>query len=331
MPVTQQEIFAHLEGAKQIGEFDGSDLVCRLYDNLYGIPIKSVQEIVPLPRVMPLPQLPVTFLGVCLFRENVIPVLNLAHELELTGDPPTPEEWQMVVIDYDNRLCAIAVEDIEEILNYSEADIEPLPSTSEVENELFKGIKSTQIGMVTLLNIDTILEQTQLPERLQISVQQATDATKQETERLALIRVGGIRVGVRIEEIERILRLPEIFPVDDAPACIRGVALSPDADQDNPDEEDYYPVLDMFEILEQAEDDGKRNLILAQTTAIRVGYFTGIVEEICDVSKADIASVPPILQSNQNDYIWGILKLEAELILLLDLNQILYACGLMEE
>lgn len=327
MSVVTHSALHNLTGAEQIGKFDNSELVCQLHDNLYGLPIRSVQEILPLPSILPLPQLPESIMGVCVFRDKVIPVLNLASQLDLTGEPPEAEVWQMVVISHNERLCALAVCDIVEIINYSSEEIEPLPSTTEGEEYFFRGIKRTELGMVTLLAMHAVVEHCHLPRREQAAAQSDTDMGQQENQIISLIRLGEMRVAAKIDDIERILRTPEILPVEAAPAYIKGKALQPGADPNNAQPEDYFPVINMFQLLEQPEDAaGQRNLILPKQTDVPVGYYTGVVEEIREVSKADIALIPPLTITPQNDYVQGVLKLANELILLIDLDQVLRAC-----
>lgn len=326
MSVNMPVALHSLAGAEQIGKFDSSELVCQIYDNLYGLPIRSIQEILPLPELLPLPQMPSSIMGVCLFRDQVIPVLHLAPQLDLQGEPPIPEEWQMVVIFHNGRLCALAVRDIIEIINYSREEVEPMPSTTEGEEYFYRGIKRTEMGMVTLLNMDAIVEHCHLPQR-EVAASKADSDLGQEQEIISLMRVGDIRVAARIDEIERILRTPKLVPVEDAPPYIKGKALRPDADAANPQPEDYFPVINMFELLEQREDEGgQRNLILPKQSALPVGYYTGVVEEIREISKADIAPIPPLTSTSRNRYVQGVLKLADELILLIDLQKVSHVC-----
>lgn len=322
-----RDTLQNIAGAEQIGKFDSSELVCQIYDNLYGLPIRSIQEILPLPAILPLPQLPDSIMGVCVFRDKVIPVLNLASQLDLTGEPPATEAWQMVVISHQERLCALAVRDIIEIINYTRDEIEPLPSTTEGEEYFFRGIKRTELGMVTLLDMNAVVEHCHLPRREQAAAQVETEAGQQDNQIISLIRLGEMRIAVKIDEIERIFRTPKVFPVEAAPAHIKGKALKPDADPVNPQPNDYFPVINMYQLLEQPEaKEDQRNLILPKQSDIPVGYYTGVVEEIREVSKADMAMIPPLTVTPQNDYVQGVLKFADELILLIDLDQVLRAC-----
>ena len=93
-----------LPGAEEIGNFEHSYLVCHLDDRLFGIPTTEVQEIVPLPQLMKLPQLPNCMLGLARYREEIIPVLNL-RTISAMGDSVTHESEQMIVINHGRRLC----------------------------------------------------------------------------------------------------------------------------------------------------------------------------------------------------------------------------------
>ncbi|NLW17827.1 MAG: hypothetical protein GX033_09385 [Firmicutes bacterium] len=179
--------------------------------------------------------------------------------------------------------------------------------------------------MVALLNLDAVVGHCHLPEREQSTG--VVDMGEQEQEIISLIRLGGTRIAARIDDIERILRTPEIVPAEDAPAYIKGKALRPDVDQTNPRPEDFFPVINMFQLLEQTEEgDGQRNLILPKNSPYPVGYYTGVVEEIREINKADIAPIPPLTSTLHNSFVQGVVKLAGELILLVDLQQVLHAC-----
>lgn len=328
MSILAQDHLQKLVGAEEIGKFANSELVCQIYDNLYGLPIRSVQEILPLPHILKLPQLPDSILGVCLFRDDIIPVLDLTPQLQLSGDQPEAETWQMVVISHHDRLCALAVRDIVEIINYESTDIEPLPSTTEGEEYFFRGIKGTELGMVTLLNMDAVVEHCHLPSRQQTG-QAAQTVAQADNKIISLIAMGSQRVAIEIDEIERILRTPKIYPVKDAADYIKGKSLHPDKDTINPQPEDYFPVIDMFDVLGMKQDASNLgNLILLKDSTQTVGYYTGVVEEIRDVGSDDISKVPALVITDHNQYVSGILNLEDELILLINLSRVLNVCDL---
>ena len=328
MSAMMPEALTQLPGADQIGKLDSSELVCRIYDNLYGLPIRSIQEILPLPAIMPLPQLPDSIMGVCMFRDQIIPVLHLASQLALNGALPTQDTWQMVVISHQNRLCALAVCDIIEIINYSSEDIEPLPNITDGEEYFFRGIRRTELGMVTLLNMNAVVEHCHLPPRAQVRTQHNADS-QQDNEIISLVRLGTMRFAARIDAIERIVRSPEIIPGEAEPDYIKGKALRPEADAANPQPEDYFPVINMYQLLDQQEHEQEQhNLILPKQVAVPVGFYTGVVEEIREVNKAEMSDIPPLTATKNNNYLQGVLKIDNELILLVDLQQVIHTCSL---
>lgn len=327
MSAVMPDSLTQLPGAEQIGKLDNSELVCRIYDNLYGLPIRSIQEILPLPDIMPLPQLPDSIIGVCVFRDHIIPVMHLAFQLGLKGDFPTQDAWQMVVISHQDRLCALAVCDIIEIINYASDEIEPLPSVTDGEEYFFRGIKRTELGMVTLLDMNAVVGHCHLPRR-ELARKALNADGEQDNEIISLVRLGTMRFAARIGDIERIIRSPEIIPAEKEVDYIKGKALRPDADADNPLPEDYFPVINMFQLLEQQEDDQEqRNLILPKQSSTPVGFYTGVVEEIREISRVEMAKIPPLTVTGHNGYVEGVLKLDNELILLVDLEQVLRTCN----
>lgn len=311
-----------LPGAESIGDYDQSELVLQLTKGLYGIGIKTVQEIMPLPSIMPLPQLPEALMGVCRYRELILPVINLPMLLEESSEEPQSEIWQMVVISLNRRLCGLAVRDINEILNFSDGEVESLPAVADVQNEVFfRGIKRMGEEVVVLLRVDALLDYCRIPTRDQ-SQQVATAQSR--TERFSIINMGSLRLGVNIEQIERVLRTPQVIPAgDDAPGCVKGRALNPEANSDQATESDYYPVLDLFDFLELEDFGGRRNLLLSSTSGRRVGFYSGVVEEIRDIDVAAIYRVPALAQTAANQFVARVALLGQEIVQLVDLNLVL--------
>ncbi len=317
----ETELLLNLPGAEKIGAYDQSELVCLLTAGMYGLGIKSVQEILPLPEVMPLPQLPESMMGVCRYRELIIPVINLPLLLEQSDEQPMVDVWQMVVISEGQRVCGLAVKDINEILSFSLDEMEPMPNVETVRNEAFyRGIKRMGEQVVMLLKVEEVLNHCQIPARQQIEdVEQLSQAR---IERIGILHMGDLLTGIDIELIERILRTPEVQAVADAPAGVKGIALNPEAVADSAGPEDYYPVVDLFHFLNVPDTGGKRNLVLSHVAGRRVGYYAGVVEEIRDVKDDAFYQLPKLVQTSENGFVKQVFLLGEEIVQLLDLQSV---------
>lgn len=317
----QTELLANLPGAENVGAYDQSELVCLLTAGLYGVGIKSVQEIMPLPDVMPLPQLPESMMGVCRYRDLIIPVINLPLLLEQSAETPVTDVWQMVVINEGQRVCGLAVKDINEILSFSLDEMEAMPNVEGVRNEAFyRGIKRMGEQVVMLLRVEEVLNHCRIPEREQ--TESAAYVSQVTTERIGILHMGDLLVGIDIDLIERILRLPEVKAVAEAPAGFKGVSLNPEAVAEEAGPADYYPVIDLFHLLNIPDAGGKRNVVLSQVAGRRVGYYSGVVEEIRDVNGDAFYQLPKLAQTSENGFVKQVFLLGEEIVQLLDLQSV---------
>lgn len=319
-----------LPGAEEIGNFEHSYLVCHLDDRLFGIPTTEVQEIVPLPQLMKLPQLPNCMLGLARYREEIIPVLNL-RTISAMGDSVTHESEQMIVINHGRRLCGVALHDISEILNFSSEDIEPMPSITACENDHFYvGIKRMGNELVTLLDVGSVLDFAEIPTRLDSSGNQ-TGVDAAAAERVGVVRLGDIRVGIDIRQIDRIIRVPDIQALEENQPHIKGIALREGVDRNNAEESDYYSIVDLFKVMNAPEDNGKKSLILSSASGVTVGFYAGQVDTIMDIPEAALTSLPDLVRTAANSYVKRIIKTCEDLVLLLDLADILHSSNLPED
>lgn len=317
----ESELLLNLPGAEKIGSYDQSELVCLLSAGMYGLGITSVQEIMPLPEVMPLPQLPQSMMGVCRYRDLIIPVINLPLLLEQSDEQPLTDVWQMVVINEGQRVCGLAVKDINEILSFSLEEMEPMPNVEAVRNEAFyRGIKRMGEQVVMLLKVEEVLNHCQIPARQQAEdTEQFSQAT---IERIGILHMGDLLAGIDIELIERILRTPEVKAVAGAPAGVKGIALNPEAVAESAGPGDYYPVIDLFHFLSVPDVGGKRNLVLSQVAGRRVGYYLGVVEEIRDINADAFYPIPKLVQTSENRFVRQVFLLGDEIVQLLDLQSV---------
>jgi purine-binding chemotaxis protein CheW len=73
----------------------------------YGIELTDVREVVPEPRLTPVPGAPRTVLGVLNLRGEVVPVLDTA---QLLGLPPLPRLTFAVIAECDAGLAGLATD-----------------------------------------------------------------------------------------------------------------------------------------------------------------------------------------------------------------------------
>jgi purine-binding chemotaxis protein CheW len=138
-------------------------------DELFGMGIERVVEILKIQKIFTIPGLPEFLSGVMSVRGNIIPVIDLRRRFGLTS---SGNKERIIIVRYGREKIGFLVDEIKEILSLSSEEIKTPPS-------IFKGFKTeylTGLGkhaedIIILLNIDNLLtseEKIQLKESIEL-------------------------------------------------------------------------------------------------------------------------------------------------------------------
>lgn len=90
----------------------------RLADQIFGIPIDTVREILPIMAVTRPPQMPPDWYGIATIRAIVTPIIDLRLHMRFERRAPdvsTP----IIILQHDQRQIGVLVDEIEHILGYT--------------------------------------------------------------------------------------------------------------------------------------------------------------------------------------------------------------------
>ncbi len=129
--------------------------IFKLGDEIFGIEIERVAEILKVQKIFTIPGLPEFLSGVMSVRGNVVPVMDLRLRF---GLKPSGNKERIIIVRYGKEKISFLVDDIKEILSLSPEEIRTPPS-------IFKGFKTeylTGLGkhgerIIILLNVDNLL------------------------------------------------------------------------------------------------------------------------------------------------------------------------------
>ena len=124
-------------------------------DEVFGIEIARVVEILKSQKTHTLPELPEFLSGVITVRGEVIPLLDLRRRF---GIATTFKKERIMLVRYDNEKIGLVVDEVKEITSLDKKDITHPPS-------IFKGLKKkylTGLGkkgdmIIIILNLDDLL------------------------------------------------------------------------------------------------------------------------------------------------------------------------------
>ncbi len=116
----------------------------------YGLPIDSVQEIIPCSRVTRVPNASREILGILSLRGIVLPVLDIGPFLGQTLSPPS-EDTRIIVLALEEELTGVMVDRVLHTVGVPADQVEPPPATVTDEKGLIAGVHSLRDRLLILL------------------------------------------------------------------------------------------------------------------------------------------------------------------------------------
>lgn len=129
--------------------------IFKISDEVFGITIDRVVEIIKVQKVFTIPGLPGFLSGVMNVRGVVVPLIDLRRRF---GMEPSGRKERIIIVRFDQEKIGFLVDEIREILALAPEEMTRPPS-------IFKGFKTEYItglgrkgdNIIILLNIDNLL------------------------------------------------------------------------------------------------------------------------------------------------------------------------------
>jgi purine-binding chemotaxis protein CheW len=134
----------------------------RLANELYGIEITKVREIILITDITRIPETPHYVLGLINLRSTVIPVIDLKARFGLPERDPT-DESRIMVLQACGRTIGVVVDAVSEVLRVRHEQIAPPPPTvAGLGREYLTGLVKLDKELLILLDNDKILGREEL-------------------------------------------------------------------------------------------------------------------------------------------------------------------------
>ncbi|SFM40853.1 chemotaxis protein CheW [Methanolobus profundi] len=142
-------------------------VICQLSDEEFGIEIYKVKEIIRIPSITKIPQIPDHVKGVINLRGSIIPIIDLAARFGMVHKDAS-ENSRIVVLEIGDLTAGVIVDSVNEVLNIPGENIEPAPDilVSGIAGKYVQGVGKVDDRLLILLDIDRIFKDEQ---KLQLS------------------------------------------------------------------------------------------------------------------------------------------------------------------
>ncbi|GMO43008.1 MAG: chemotaxis protein CheW [Termitinemataceae bacterium] len=138
----------------------------QLGEELYGVNILDVKEIVRVQAVRAIPNAPYYVEGFFNLRSEIIPIINLHKRFTLKKAAESPEDELLsgfVILDLDGMKLGVIIDRVSRVVTIEKQDIQPPPQMlSGIGAEYIQGVVRQDDGYLILLNIRNLFNPKEL-------------------------------------------------------------------------------------------------------------------------------------------------------------------------
>lgn len=130
----------------------------RLGEELYGVDIMDVKEIVKVQGVRPIPNAPYYVEGIINLRSEIIPIINLhkrfhIQKLAEDADVDSEDEGGFIILDIDGNKIGIIIDRVARVVPVEKGDIKPPPQMlSGIGTEYINGVVRQESEYLIILD-----------------------------------------------------------------------------------------------------------------------------------------------------------------------------------
>ncbi len=134
-------------------------LVCfRLGDEQYALDIACVREVLRVPSITHVPQMPDFVLGVVNVRGNILPVFDCRLKFDLAGKA-FDDKAKIIVVEAQDASISFIVDELLDNVKVERSSIAPAPyGNLKIPGECVAGISRLDGRVVTILNLNKMYE-----------------------------------------------------------------------------------------------------------------------------------------------------------------------------
>jgi purine-binding chemotaxis protein CheW len=129
----------------------------QLGEELYGINIMDVKEIVRVQAIRAIPNAPSYVEGIFNLRSEIIPIINLHKRFHLKKILNSEDDELLsgfIIIDIDGMKLGVIIDRVSRVVTIEKGDIQPPPQMlSGIGAEYIKGVVRQEHGYLIILNI----------------------------------------------------------------------------------------------------------------------------------------------------------------------------------
>jgi purine-binding chemotaxis protein CheW len=128
-------------------------------EELFGVDILMVQEIIREVQITAIPDSPEFIEGVINLRGNIIPIIDLRKRLNLYDQERGKEEFWIIILNIQGRVAGFIVDHVTQVLKIPSNSISNPPDlvVAGLKSQYIQGVCKIDPGLLVLLDFNRIL------------------------------------------------------------------------------------------------------------------------------------------------------------------------------
>ena len=124
----------------------------------YGVDVRTVQEIIRVAEITPVPRAPESIKGVINLRGRIVPVIDLKKKLGLGEVAEADKRARIVVVKLRERLIGLLVDAASQVLKVPVSSVDPAPeAVLEIDADFIRGVAKLPDRLIILMELQKIL------------------------------------------------------------------------------------------------------------------------------------------------------------------------------
>ena len=129
----------------------------KLENEVYGVNVMQVQEVLRYTEIAPVPGAPDYVLGIINLRGNVVTVIDTRLKFGLMPAEIT-DNSRIIIIEAEKQVVGILVDSVAEVVYLKASEIDPAPSVGTEESARFiQGVSNRKDDLLILVDLNKLL------------------------------------------------------------------------------------------------------------------------------------------------------------------------------
>jgi len=132
-----------------------------LADEEYGVEVLKVREIIRMPTITKMPNVPQHVEGIINLRGKVIPIISMRRRFSLM-DSENSGQTRIIIMDVAGTLTGFIVDAVSEVIRINSSEIQPPPTmvlSGGIDQEFITGVFNHAERLLIIMDIDRMFSE----------------------------------------------------------------------------------------------------------------------------------------------------------------------------